>query len=141
LPLLGGERSLGWNADATGAVAGLTFDTDPADLIQAGFEGIAYRIAELAVRMRGVREVVATGHALLESDWWMQVFADTLGLPVTASAASEGSARGAAVYALERLGAAAEPAPLGKTYEPSPKRREVYAAARRRQNELYRRLR
>ena len=141
LPLLGGERSLGWNPRATGAVAGLTFETDSADLLQAGLEGVAYRIAEIAERMPGVREVVATGHALLESDWWMQVFADALGLPVTASAAEEGSARGAAVYALERLGKEPEPAPLGETRQPDPARHEVYAAARERQQELYCRLR
>ena len=140
LPLLGGERSLGWNPGATGAVAGLTFDTEPADLLQAGLEGIAYRIAEIAERMPEAREVVATGGALLESEWWLQVFADVLQLPVTASGASEGSARGAAVYVLERLGLKPEPAPLGRAYEPDTARGEVYAAARARQRDLYRRV-
>src|SRR5690348_178529 len=82
LPVLGGERSLGWNPRASGAVTGLTFETDAADLLQAGLEGIAYRIADIADRVPDVREVVATGHSLLQSDWWMQVFADALGRPV-----------------------------------------------------------
>src|SRR5262249_29957838 len=43
LPLLGGERTPGWNPHATGAIAGLTFQADATDLLQAGFEGIAYR--------------------------------------------------------------------------------------------------
>jgi gluconokinase len=137
LPLLGGERSLGWNPRARGAVVGLTFDTDPADLLQAGFEGIAYRIAEIVERMPQVREVVATGHALLESEWWMQVFADALGRPVVASDVAEGSARGVAVYALERLGVEAEPAPLGRRHEPDSERGKVYDAARERQRALY----
>ena len=140
LPLLGGERSPGWNPHATGAVAGLTFGADAADLLQAGLEGVAYRIAESADRLPEVREVVATGHALLASPEWTQVFADVLGRPVTASAVAEGSARGAAVHVLERLGAEPEPAPLGRAHEPDPERTEIYAAARKRQRELYERL-
>jgi len=137
LPQLGGERSLGWNPRATGAVAGLTLETDAHDLLQAAFEGVAYRIAEIAGRLPAVREVVATGHALLESDWWMQVFADALGRPVVVSDVAEGSARGAAVYVLERLGADPEPAPLGRRHEPDPERGKVYDAARARQRALY----
>lgn len=140
LTLLGGERSLGWNPRASGAVAGLSLETDAADLLQAGLEGIAYRIAEIVERLPAVREVVATGHALLQSDWWMQVFADTLGRPLVASGVAEGSARGAALYALERLGVEAEPAPLGRRHEPDPERGRIYAAARERQRELYERL-
>jgi gluconokinase len=140
LPLLGGERSLGWNPRASGAVTGLTFETDAADLLQAGLEGIAYRIADIADRLSDVREVVATGHALLQSEWWMQVFADALGRPVVVSDVAEGSARGAAVYVLERLGAEADPAPVGRAHQPDPERGEVYAAARERQRQLYEEL-
>ena len=140
LPLLGGERSLGWNPRASGAVTGLTFETDAGDLLQAGLEGIAYRIADIADRLSDVREVVATGHALLQSEWWMQVFADALGRPVVVSDVAEGSARGAAVYVLERLGAEADPAPLGRAHQPDPERGEVYAAARERQRKLYEEL-
>jgi gluconokinase len=140
LPLLGGERSPGWNPRATGAIVGLTFHTDATDLLQAGREGIAYRLAEIADRLPGVREVVATGHALLASPAWIQLFADVLGRPVTASAVAEGSARGAAVHALERLGAEPDPAPLSRAHEPDPRRAEVYEAARERQRELYGRL-
>jgi len=63
-----------------------------------------------------------------------------LGQPVTASAVSEGSARGAAVHALERLGVEPEAARLGRTYEPDARRTEIYTAARERQRDLYRRL-
>jgi hypothetical protein len=59
---------------------------------------------------------------------------------VTASAVAEGSARGAAVHVLERLGVEPDPAPLGATYEPDPERTELHAAARRRQRLLYERL-
>jgi len=140
LPLLGGERSLGWNPRASGAVTGLTFETDAADLLQAGLEGIACRIADIADRLSDVREVVATGHSLLQSGWWMQVFADALGRPVVVSDVAEGSARGAAVSVLERLGAEVDPAPLGRAHQPDPERGEVYAAARERQRKLYEEL-
>jgi gluconokinase len=140
LPLLGGERSPGWNPHATGAVAGLSFRVDASDLQQAALEGVTYRLAEIAEALPEVREVVATGHALLASPAWIQLCADVLGRPVTASAVPEGSARGAAVYALERLGAEPDPAPLGRTHEPDPRRAEIYAAARERQRDLYRRL-
>jgi gluconokinase len=140
LTLLGGERSPGWNPRATGAVAGLSFDTDPGDLFQAALEGATYRLAEIADRLPEVSEVVATGHALLASDRWTQLCADVFGRPVTASAVEEGSARGAALHALERLGADPDPAPLGRTCEPDPATTEIYAEARRRQRELYDRL-
>jgi gluconokinase len=140
LSLLGGERSPGWNPAAAGAVAGLTFDTDPADLFQAALEGATYRLAEIADQLPEIREVVATGHALLASTHWTQLCADVLGRPVTASGVAEGSARGAALHALERLGVDPDPARLGPTYEPDPARTEVYAEARQRQRELYRRL-
>jgi gluconokinase len=140
LPLLGGERSPGWSPRATGAVAGLTFDVEPAELRQAALEGVAYRVAEIAERLPEVREVVATGGALREDEWWLQVFADALARPVISSAVEEGSARGAAVYVLERLGVKPDDAPLGETYEPRAERTAIYAAARERQRELYREL-
>jgi gluconokinase len=140
LTLLGGERSTGWNSRATGAIAGLARATEAEDIAQAAFEGIAYRLADVADGLPEIREVVATGHALLSSPEWIQVFADVLGRPVTASAVQEGSARGAAVYALERLGIDPPLAPLGETLVPDPGRTEIHAAARQRQRDLYGRL-
>ncbi|MDE3026249.1 MAG: carbohydrate kinase, partial [Acidobacteriota bacterium] len=60
LPFLGGERSPGWDPDAKGAVAGLTFATTPLDLRQAALEGVAFRFAEIADLLPDLREVVAT---------------------------------------------------------------------------------
>jgi gluconokinase len=140
LPLLGGERSPGWDADARGAVAGLTFGTEPRHLVQAALEGVAYRFAEIAELMPEVREVVATGAALLRNPDWAQICADALGCPVTMSALAEASARGAAVAALVRLGETPADAPLGRLVEPRADRLEAHRAARERQRELYRRL-
>ena len=137
LTLLGGERSPDWNAHVRGAIAGLTLATEPRQIVQAALEGVAYRFAEIAERMPDVREVVATGGALLGSPDWMQIHADVLSLPVTASGVAEASARGAAVFALERLGHEPAEAPLGRTYEPRPDRREAHQRARTRQRQLY----
>ena len=97
LTLLGGERSPGWHQHATGAIRGLTFATTPLDLRQAALEGVAFRFAEIADLMPEVEEIVATGGALLKDDDWLQIMADALARPVTASAVKEASLRGAAV--------------------------------------------
>ncbi|HWG56653.1 MAG TPA: gluconokinase [Gaiellaceae bacterium] len=137
LPLLGGERSPGWTIGSRGAVAGLSFATTPEDLLQAALEGVALRFAEIADRLPELQEVVATGGALAQNDDWAQILADVLGLPVRRGV-REGSARGAGVYALERLGAAAGVAPVGDAFEPRLDRAEAYRWARERQRDLYR---
>ena len=98
LTLLGGERSPGWHQHAKGAVHGLTFDTTPLDLRQAGLEGVAFRFAEIADLLQGVEEIVATGGGLVGDPDWVQIMADALGRPVTTSAVREASLRGAAVH-------------------------------------------
>jgi gluconokinase len=137
LALLGGERSPGWHRRARGAVAGLTFDTTPRDLRQAALEGVAFRFAEVADLLPEVEEIVATGGALAKSPGWCQIVADALARPITLSGVKEGSLRGAAVMALERLGETADEAPLGRTFEPRVERADAYRAARERQRRLY----
>jgi gluconokinase len=137
LPFLAGERSPGWPLRARGAVVGMTLATDPLDLLQAGLEAVAQRFALIWDQVReavpGIREIVASGGALLRSPAWIQIVTDVLGHEVVASAEGEGSSRGAALLALELLGAGrAEdvPAPLGAVFSPSPERHARYRAAR-----------
>ena len=137
VPALGGERSLGWNPRARGAIAGLHLAAEPIDLFQAALEGVACRFADVADRLPEVREIVATGHALLANRGWVQIVADVLERPITLSAVDEASARGAALYALERFGAEPEPAPLAGVVEPRPERAEAYRELRERQRALY----
>jgi gluconokinase len=136
VPFLGGERSTGWDATATGAITGLTFATTPADLRQAALEGVAFRLAAIAERMPAVDEVVATGSGLLRDPAWIQVMADALARPVTASAVDEASLRGAAVATLQRLGYEPVDAPLGETFLPHEERVDAYRSARERQERL-----
>jgi gluconokinase len=137
LSLLGGERSPGWHQHVKGAVHGLTFDTTPLDLRQAGLEGVAFRFAEVADLMPRLDEIVVTGGALLRDPDWVQIMADALGRPVTTSGVKEASLRGAAVVVLERLGETPAPAPLGAVVEPRPDKVDVFRAARERQRRLY----
>jgi gluconokinase len=141
LPFLGGERSTGWDPDATGAIVGLTFDTTPLDIRQAALEGIALRFAAIAELLPEVDEVVATGGGLLADPDWIQVMADALARPVTASAVEEASLRGAAVAALELLGREPADAPLGEVFHPREERAEAYRWARQRQQQVYEELR
>jgi gluconokinase len=140
LPFLGGERSIGWDPDAKGVIAGLTFDTTARDIHQAGLEGVAFRFAAIADLLPEVEEVVATGGGLLSDPVWIQIMADALARPVTASKIEEASLRGAAVVTLERLGHHVAEAPLGEVFHPRQDRADAYRSARERQQRLYEEL-
>ncbi|HEY0416654.1 MAG TPA: FGGY-family carbohydrate kinase [Gaiellaceae bacterium] len=138
LPFLGGERSLGWNPDRRGLVHGLSFATTPADIAQAALEGVAYRLVDVLAAIGGLEAVVATGGGLLANPGWLQVLADALGRPVEVSGVAEGSARGAAVVTLERLGLPTPPAPVARVVEPRRDRHEIHLHALEEQRRLMR---
>jgi len=145
LPFLAGERSLGWVAAARAAIVGLSLATRPMDILRAGLETVAYRFALIHQRLRdacpGLREVVATGGALLASPAWTGIMADTLGVPLTPSTEAEGSSRGAALLASEALGlipsVEAVPAGTGPVIQPDPARHARYRAGLARHRALY----
>jgi gluconokinase len=130
LPFLGGERALGWNPNRRGAIAGLTFATTPLDIAQAGLEAVCYRVADVLDAIGGIESVVATGGALLGNKAWLHVLADVLGRPVEVSAVPEGSARGAALVALERLGLPLPAGPIARIVEPRRDRHEIHLRSR-----------
>lgn len=145
LPFLAGERSPGWRPKARAAITGLSLHTRPLDILRASLESVAYRFAKIAQLLKplapGVREIVASGGALLQSPAWMQVMADVLGQPVVASAVREASSRGAALLALEVLGLLGSieevETPLGQRFDPSAERHERYLKALERHDQLY----
>ena len=141
LPFLGGERSTGWDPNATGVIAGLTFDTTPLDIRQAALEGVALRFAAIAELLPELEDVVATGGGLLADPEWIQLMADALARPVTASAVVEASLRGAAVATFERLGCHTGEAPVGEVFHPREAKADAYRSARERQQHLYEELR
>lgn len=145
LPFLAGERSTGWVPSARAAIVGLSLATRPIEIVRAGLETVAYRFALIRELLReaspGADEVVATGGALLASPAWIQIMADVLGVPVTPSTEAEASSRGAALLALEAMGAlpslAAAPAGLGPTVVPDPGRHARYREGLARHRQLY----
>ena len=137
LPFLGGERSTGWNPEATGAIAGISLATTPLDLRQAAMEGVAFRLAAIADLLPEIEQIVATGGALVHDRDWAQIVADALARPLTMSGVPEASLRGAAVAALERAGYEPVDAPLGETIAPRAALADAYRSARERQESLY----
>jgi len=148
LPLLAGDRSPTWNDAARAAVVGIGLGTSGEDIAQAMVEGVAARVARLwdlvADALPGIDRVIVTGGAALGAPWLMQLCADAIGRPVVMSAAGEGSARGAAIAALERVGAIprldAVASPLGRAYRPRAASRERLRTQIERQRRLEERI-
>jgi gluconokinase len=144
LPFLAGERAPGWRGDRRGAITGLSLDTGPLEILRGALEAVALRLA-LVYRLlapHAAREhlVVASGGAVTRSRAWTRMLADALGHPVTWSHEAEATSRGAALLALQALGAlpdlAAVRAPLGETFAPDPARHARYRDALERQRAL-----
>jgi len=123
LPFLAGERAPGWHESARASISGLTLNSRPIDILQAGLEAVAYRFAlihrKIAPHLPPEHQIIASGSGLLNSPAWMQIMADVLGRPITASAEKEATARGSVVLALQALGSSPpEPAKVGRRYDP-----------------------
>lgn len=145
LPFFAGERSPGYHGDARATLTGWNLNTSPAEIWRASLEAVAYRFASIYELLRAAipapREIIASGGALLNSSTWIQILADVLNVPVTASGEDEASARGAALIALRALGVIPSlhtlEAALGETFTPNPNHYEIYHQARERQDSLY----
>jgi glycerol kinase len=118
--------------------------TRPDAIARAMIEGVAHRAALLwsvvDAALPGIERIVATGGTLLRLPWLAQLFADALGRPLEQSATGDGSARGAAIAALERVGLvgdiAAVRAPIGRTWRPRPEAHARLSAGLARQRRL-----
>jgi gluconokinase len=144
LPFLAGERAPGWRADRRAAVTGLSLATGALDIVQAALEAVALRLsliyALLAPHADDGHLVVASGGAIAQSPGWTRMIADALGRRIHCSREHEATARGAALLALEALGAlpdlAAAAQPLGEVVEPDAARHARYVSALERQRRL-----
>jgi gluconokinase len=140
VPLLAGQRSPDWQLSARGAIAGLTLDTTPIQIAHATLEAIAYEIARvrrlLGAYFPSAQTIIASGGALKASRAWARIIADVLGEPITLAHEEEASARGAALVALEAIGALPRPlgseAVEGETIPPRADRHARYQQARNR---------
>ena len=148
LPFFSGERTPYWRADLRAAITGLSFSTDPFDMLRASLEAVALGFSEiyrlLTSRWEAPVEVIASGGALLRSPGWTQMMADALGRSITACTEAETSCRGAALWAMERIGVienlGAVPASTGAVFEPRPEHRATYERLRLEQHALYEKL-
>lgn len=147
LPYFAGERSPGWSQGRRATIAGLTLATTSVDLLQAGLEAVALRLAttyqdlQQVLKQGGERrpEILAGGAALHRSSLWSQMLANAIGAPVRRLRVAETSARGAALMAWERLGTLPldrAPVPRERLFRPRPAAVVALRAARHRQDHL-----
>ena len=110
-----------WNADARGAIFGLTRATTEKELARAALEAVCYQTLDLLRAMQ--KDMGGTGTTILRvdggmtsSDWTMQRLADILDAPVDRPPILETTALGAAYLAGYRAGLLPEPAQFAKSW-------------------------
>lgn len=134
LPFFAGERTPYWRDDFRGALTGLTFATEPFDILHAALEGVTLgfrEVHQLMTRTLGTpAEIIASGGALLRSTAWTQMIADAVGGPVTISTELEASCRGAAMVALAETSVVPSLSQIvsstGATYDPRAEQHEAF---------------
>ncbi|MGL4811214.1 MAG: glycerol kinase GlpK, partial [Beijerinckiaceae bacterium] len=89
VPAFTGLGAPHWDADARGAIFGLTRNSGPAEFAQAALESVCYQTADLLDAMRAdwpdavaAQTVLRVDGGMVASDWTMQRLADILGSPV-----------------------------------------------------------
>src|SRR5690349_6481334 len=91
-----------WDANARGALLGLTRDTGPAEIAAATLDSVCYQTRDLVEAMRGddaeIEELRVDG-GMVVNDPLMQRLADTVGTPVQRPKVIETTALGAAFLA------------------------------------------
>ena len=92
-----------WDADARGAIVGMTLDTGRDDIVRAALEAVAYQTRDLMDAMTADGAVtpvaVRVDGGMAVNDWAMQFLADMLGTPVERPTVTETTALGAAYLA------------------------------------------
>jgi glycerol kinase len=113
-----------WDAEARGAVYGITRATGPADFARAALESVGYQTRDLLEAMRrdwpgasGAAEMVLrVDGGMTASDWTMQFLADILGAPVDRPQILETTALGAAWLAGMQAGVYPAAAEFAQTW-------------------------
>ena len=93
-----------WDADARGAIFGLTRNSGPAEIARAALEAVGYQTRDLLEAMRAdwpaaAGTVLRVDGGMTASDVTMQFLADILGAPVDRPVVMETTALGAAYLA------------------------------------------
>jgi glycerol kinase len=103
-----------WDAEARGALFGLTRNTGPKELARAALESVAYQTRDLIEAMHAdwagrAETVLRVDGGMVASDWTMQFLADMLAAPVDRPANLETTALGAAYLAGLAAGVCPDP--------------------------------
>jgi gluconokinase len=143
LPFWIAERAPTWPEESPSAVIGITQATTALDLLQALQEATYHRLGQIADAVekaagRKLSFIVSGG--IQKSASALQRLANVLGRPVVASSEPEASLRGAACFAMEKLGLATPAPKLGRAIRPDAQAARAYALARKKQVELEARL-
>lgn len=98
-----------WDADARGAMFGLTRSTGPKEIARAVLQSVGYQTSDLVEAMRAdwsgaEQPVLRVDGGMTASDWTMQFLSDILGAPVDRPTIPETTALGAAWLAGSRAG-------------------------------------
>ncbi|MDG2500919.1 MAG: glycerol kinase GlpK [Porticoccaceae bacterium] len=113
VPAFTGLGAPWWDADARGALLGLTRGTGPAEIAKAALESVCYQTLDLLRAMRAdwvqgasqsADTVLRVDGGMVASDWTMQCLADILQAPVDRPVIAETTALGAAWLAGSRAG-------------------------------------
>ncbi len=104
-----------WDAQARGAIFGITRGTGPKELARAALEAVCFQTRDLLDAMRGdwgaAREtVLRVDGGMVASDWTMQRLSDLLDAPVDRPTVLETTALGAAYLAGYEVGLCPDPA-------------------------------
>ncbi len=144
LPFLAGERAPLWNGEARFVLEGASWNSDADMMMRAVLEGAALRFSAVAgelLKLAPAAQIIFSGGALERVPLWQSIVCDAIGAPLTQSLESEASARGAALLALEALGALTDardvPPEMGATLQPNLENHAVYTRMLDRQNALY----
>jgi glycerol kinase len=111
-----------WDAEARGAVFGLTRNTGPAEFARAALESVAYQTNDLLTAMKkdwkssGKQTVLRVDGGMVASDWTMQRLADILDAPVDRPTILETTALGAAWLAAQASGVWPDQKGFAKTW-------------------------
>ncbi len=149
LPLLTGERSPNWNANARGVMAGLSLTHGRKHQVRAAMEGVIYRMFSLYEILSGmndsVKQIRANG-GYVQSDVWLSIQADIFGREIAVAGISEATVFGAAYTAMAATGAISslrEPLPCmqpSRIIAPNPANRAVYEEGFQKFKDLYDRI-
>jgi glycerol kinase len=113
-----------WDADARGAIFGITRGTTSAELVRAALESVCYQTRDLIEAMEAdwapegaARTVLRVDGGMVASDWTMQFLADIIDAPVDRPKLLETTVLGAAYLAGHKAGVYPPPAVFARSWK------------------------